>query len=138
MNMVHSGLLECEILTILHVVGSKISRLPKVLTNGINNLHTRHPLCVLAHAILVVDLVVIEANALTWEVEDGCPCAHRCPKQYPIDSKATFSSTMNTTRPRLKPPMTVATFYLIHAGSNLFTCYFLAFVCLEVPRTYVM
>lgn len=65
-------------------MAQRLVDLCKVFTNGINYLHTRPPLCVLAHANSVVDLAVIEANALTWEVEDGFPYAH------PIDEKATF------------------------------------------------
>jgi hypothetical protein len=84
-------ILECEIQVVLLVDDSKISRLCKVLQDGIDMLHTRHPSCIPAHALHDNNLDMIKANAESWEVEDGFPCVHRRSIQYLLDLKFTFT-----------------------------------------------
>jgi hypothetical protein len=90
MNLIQSGFSKREIRAILPINGSKISRLCKVLQDGIDTLHIRHP-HIPAHALHDNNLDTIKVDAKSWEVEDGFPCTHRRPKQYLLDSKLTFT-----------------------------------------------
>ncbi len=91
MNLFQSGFSEREIQAILPVDSSKISRLRKVLQDGIDTFHTRRPLRVPAHAFHDNDLDMIKADVEFWEVEDGFPYARRHPKQYLLDLKLLFT-----------------------------------------------
>jgi hypothetical protein len=63
MNLIWSGFSKCEIQAILPLSGSKISQLRKVLQDGIDMLHTRHPPCVPTHAFHDNDLDMIKVDA---------------------------------------------------------------------------
>ena len=90
-NLIQSGFSEMEIRAIIPVGGYKIGRLRDVLKVGFEQNHTRRPPRTPAHAVVDADLDAIKQHALTWEVEDGFPCAHRRPKQYLVDPKLTFT-----------------------------------------------
>jgi hypothetical protein len=91
MNMIQSEFLKHEIWAVLPLGGSKINRLHKVLQDGIDMLHTRHPPCIPAHALHDNNLDTIKADVKSWEVKDDFPYAHRRPKQYLLDLKFTFT-----------------------------------------------
>jgi len=93
MNLIYSRFLKREVWAVLPVGSSKISQLRKVLQNGINTLHTCHPPRLPAHALHDSDLLMIKANAESWEVKDGFPCVHKCSKQYLLDLKLTFTKS---------------------------------------------
>lgn len=76
MNMIQSKFSECEIRVVLPIGGSKISRLRKVLQDGIDTLHIHRPLHVPIHALHDDDLDTINADAESCKVEDGFPYAH--------------------------------------------------------------
>jgi hypothetical protein len=77
MNLIQGEFSEREIWAVLPVGSSKISQLYKVLQDGIDTLHTRHPPHVPAHAFHDNDLDTIKADAESWEVKDGFLCVHK-------------------------------------------------------------
>jgi hypothetical protein len=79
--------LKREIQAILPVGNSKISRLCKVLQDGINTLHTRRPPRIPTHALHDNDLDTIKANVESWEVEDSFPYTQKVPKTISFRSE---------------------------------------------------
>ncbi|KAF1784473.1 hypothetical protein GQ600_17521 [Phytophthora cactorum] len=84
------GLSERVIKAIIPVGGTRIGRLRKMLTLGIEIFNTRRERLKPWHAFSDEDLGAFIAHGLTWILEDGLPCAHRRPRQYFTEPKLTW------------------------------------------------
>jgi hypothetical protein len=65
-------------------------------------LHTRRPPHIPAHAIHDSNLDAIKVDVKTWEVKDGFPCTHHCPKQYLLDATLTFTKLHQRYKVKIK------------------------------------
>jgi hypothetical protein len=90
LQLIQQGLSERVIRSIIPVGGSRISRLRKVLKDGIDILHTRRLPVKPWHAFSELDLDAFKTHCATWILEDGFACAHRRPRQYFTEPKLTW------------------------------------------------
>lgn len=79
-NLIQQNIPENVIRAIVHVGGSRIDRLRKVVKNGIDTLHTCRAPCVPHHAVTEVDMQKIKEDYKDCLLEEGFHCAHRRPQ----------------------------------------------------------
>ncbi|CAM6105951.1 unnamed protein product [Calypogeia fissa] len=89
-GLINQGLSQKEIRAMLPVGGYRCARLKKAIETNFENFHTKCGQQKGSTTVTEEQLNFVKTHATAWAIEDGFPCAHRCPRTYILEEGVTW------------------------------------------------